>query len=64
MNRVKFYRVETLPETGRVGSLYFVYGGNIPLLYICTAENSFEIYTYVSEIIANEEIDTLFLRDN
>lgn len=60
MNRVKFYRVETLPETGEIGGLYFVYGGDIPLLYICTEENSFEIYTHVSEVITNEEIDSLF----
>lgn len=30
MNQVKFYRVETLPETGEIGGIYFVYGGDVP----------------------------------
>lgn len=41
MTQVKFYRVEALPETGEVGSLYFVYNGASPKLYVCTA-NGFE----------------------
>lgn len=36
MTQVKFYRVETLPETGEVGSLYFVYSGVNPKLYVYT----------------------------
>lgn len=43
MNPIKFYRVETLPETGEVGSLYFVHDNNHKL-YICT-ESGFEDYT-------------------
>lgn len=47
MTQVKFYRVETLPETGEVGSLYFVYGsgGVQSLLYICVGAGLFELYT-------------------
>lgn len=47
MAQVKFYRVETLPETGEVGSLYFVYGsgGVQSLLYICVGTGLFELYT-------------------
>ena len=47
MTQVKFYRVETLPEVGEVGSLYFVYGsgGVQSLLYICVGDGLFELYT-------------------
>lgn len=47
MTQVKFYRVETLPEVGEVGSLYFVYGsgGVQSLLYICVGTGLFELYT-------------------
>lgn len=47
MTQVKFYRVETLPETGEVGSLYFVYGsgGVQSMLYICVENGLFELYT-------------------
>ena len=47
MTQVKFYRVETLPEVGEVGSLYFVYGsgGVQSLLYICVGNGLFELYT-------------------
>ena len=44
MNPIKFYRVETLPETGEVGSLYFVFGNQIPSLHLCTTESTFECY--------------------
>lgn len=44
MTQVKFYRVETLPEVGEVGSLYFVYKGASPKFYVCTA-NGFEQYS-------------------
>ena len=47
MTQVKFHRVQTLPETGEVGSLYFVYGsgGAQSLLYICVGTGLFELYT-------------------
>lgn len=47
MAQVKFYRVQTLPEVGEVGSLYFVYGsgGVQSLLYICVGNGLFELYT-------------------
>lgn len=47
MTQIKFYRVETLPEVGEVGSLYFVYGsgGVQSLLYICVGDGLFELYT-------------------
>ena len=47
MTQVKFYRVETLPEVGEVGSLYFIYGsgGVQSLLYICVGAGLFELYT-------------------
>ena len=47
MTQIKFYRVETLPEVGEVGSLYFVYGsgGAQSLLYICVGTGLFELYT-------------------
>ena len=44
MNKVRFYRVESLPQEGVLGSLYFVYSGANPKLYICTA-NGFEQYS-------------------
>ena len=44
MTQVKFYRVETLPEVGEVGSLYFVYKGASPKFYVCTT-NGFEQYS-------------------
>lgn len=50
VNLLKFFRVESLPTTGGVvGGLYFVHGGEIAAgngkLYVCTAENTFELYT-------------------
>jgi hypothetical protein len=36
MAQVKFYRVETLPETGEVGSLYFVSGSENYGLWVYT----------------------------
>lgn len=44
MTQVKFYRVENLPEVGEVGSLYFVYSGVNPKLYVYTADG-FEQYS-------------------
>lgn len=44
MNRVEFYRVQSLPEKGKIGSLYFVYSGANPKLYVCTADG-FEQYS-------------------
>jgi hypothetical protein len=38
MAQVKFYRVQSLPEQGEVGSLYFVYSGVNPKLYVYTTE--------------------------
>ena len=46
MTQVKFYRVETLPETGEVGSLYFVYSEVNPKLYVYTT-GGFEQYSDV-----------------
>jgi hypothetical protein len=63
MAQVKFYRVDTLPETGEVGSLYFVHKDESPKLYVSTSEG-FEQYSEIYSSIPNEEIDTLFLRDN
>lgn len=44
MNQIKFYRVQSLPEIGEVGGLYFVYGGNSPILYLYNGDN-FEQYS-------------------
>ena len=44
--KLKFYRVPSLPEVGQIGSLYFVYSGENPKLYICT-QNGFEQYSDV-----------------
>lgn len=44
MTQVKFYRVETLPEVGEVGSLYFVYKGSNPKIYVYTSDG-FEQYS-------------------
>lgn len=63
MNPIKFYRVETLPEIGEVGSLYFVYKDEGPKLYVSTSDG-FEQYSQIYSSITNEEIDTLFVRDN
>lgn len=45
MNPIKFYRVKTLPETGEVGSLYFVTTHDTSGLWVCTGPTSFEAYT-------------------
>ena len=37
-----FHKVKTLPEVGQIGGIYFVDGG---YSYICTGENTFEVYT-------------------
>lgn len=57
MTQVKFYRVETLPETGEVGSMYFCFGeGSI---YLCTYPTTFEFYgTDLTECLARlDEIE-------
>lgn len=43
MNPIKFYRVETFPEVGEVGSLYFVSGSENYGLWVYTGQ--FEPYT-------------------
>lgn len=52
-NLLKFFRVEALPTTGVVGGLYFVHGGEIAAgngkLYVCTAADTFELYSGVNE---------------
>lgn len=74
MNKIKFYRVETLPETGKVGSLYFVTANNASELWVCTSPTSFEAYTpqqYVESEMPEETIkqelevqgDTLIIHD-
>lgn len=57
MTRIKFYRVESLPEVGEVGSLYFVYGseGVQSMLYLCVGTNSYELYTPDLFSVAKEE---------
>lgn len=45
MNPIKFYRVETLPESGEIGSLYFVTAHATAGLWVCTSPTSFEAYT-------------------
>lgn len=61
MNQIKFSRVKALPAEGKVGGLYFVYGGQNPCMYLCTAPGVFEPYTiqeYVeSELPQNTEQD-------
>jgi hypothetical protein len=44
MNSIKFYRVETLPETGEVGGVYFTSKEDNRAVYICT-EGGLEKYT-------------------
>lgn len=44
MTPLKFYRVQSLPEQGEIGSLYFVYSGANPKLYVYTTEG-FEQYS-------------------
>lgn len=58
MNKVKFYRVETLPETGKVGSLYFVSGSENYGLWVYTGQ--FEPYTpqnYLEHVDVASELD-------
>lgn len=60
MHQIKFYRVETLPEQGEVGSLYFVHedATDFNNLYVCTASDKFESYsgyTFWSDGIEGEE---------
>lgn len=55
MTQVKFYRVETLPETGEVGSIYFVYSSNDQgRLYVCTGPSTFENYSGSSDILLSD----------
>lgn len=74
MNPIKFYRVETLPETGEVGSLYFVTTHDISGLWVCTSSTSYEAYTpqqYVESEMPEETVqqglevqsDTLIIND-
>lgn len=42
--KLKFFRVQSLPEQGEIGSLYFVYSGVNPKLYVYTADG-FEQYS-------------------
>lgn len=57
--RTKVYRVETLPEIGEVGSIYLVYGGLHPMMYLCVEETIFEPYTIKDYIeIENTEMVT------
>lgn len=42
--QLKFYRVQSLPEQGEIGSLYFVYSGVNQKLYVYTADG-FEQYS-------------------
>lgn len=58
MNPIKFYRVETLPETGEVGSLYFVSGSENYGLWVHTGQ--FEPYTpqnYLEHVDVAPELD-------
>ena len=55
MTQVKFYRVETLPEVGEVGSLYFVYGIT-QKFYVYTNEG-FELYS--GGDITTEDVEVL-----
>lgn len=58
MNKIKFYRVETLPETGKVGSLYFVSGSENYGLWVYTGQ--FEPYTpqnYLEHVDVASELD-------
>lgn len=58
MNPIKFYRVETLPETGEVGSLYFVSGSENYGLWVYTGQ--FEPYTpqnYLEHVGVASELD-------
>lgn len=45
MNRVKFFRVDELPDKGVVGGIYFLHKENNPAIYICVEESLFESYT-------------------
>ncbi len=40
--KLKFFRVQSLPEIGEIGSLYFVYGEKA--IYLCTSTTTFEFY--------------------
>lgn len=58
MTPLKFYRVETLPETGEVGSLYFVSGSENYGLWVHTGQ--FEPYTpqnYLEHVDVASELD-------
>ena len=58
MTQVKFYRVETLPETGEVGSLYFVSGSENYGLWVYTGQ--FEPYTpqnYLEHVDVASELE-------
>ena len=55
MKPIKFYRVQTLPEVGEVGSIYFVYSSHDSgRLYVCTDPSTFENYSGSSDILLQD----------
>lgn len=56
--QIKFYRVPYLPETGEVGSVYFVSDGDNQGLWVCTDDDQYEQYGAVraSMIIGLEDL--------
>lgn len=58
MNRVEFYRVQSLPEQGNIGSLYFVYGSENYGLWL--HDGQFKPYTpqnYLEHVDVASELD-------
>jgi hypothetical protein len=54
MNRVKFFRVKTLPAQGQPGGIYFVNDGITPKVYICISESEFELYS-IEDYLESED---------
>lgn len=58
MTQVKFYRVQSLPEQGEIGSLYFVYGSENYGLWMY--DGQFKPYTpqnYLEHVDVASELD-------
>lgn len=65
MKPIKFYRVESLPETGEVGSIYFVYSSHDQgRLYVCTGPSTFENYSGSPDILLSDPQEQYQITDD
>lgn len=67
MSKVRFYRVESLPQEGVLGGLYFVTGDQNKGIWVCNPDGEFEQYGITDlsqmsvDIMSETDIDDLFI---